>query len=115
MEGATGELIRYRPTVPFKHYDKIARQIAWAYSNKFREDDYDLCNRNCEHLANMLVYGINYSEQIEDKKDIIRGVRWNMPPHAALIPINNDKGSTIKLVNEINETENKLNYTVSNH
>src|SRR5207244_12860425 len=26
---------------------------------------YNLPNRNCEHFANMIVYGINFSEQVE--------------------------------------------------
>jgi hypothetical protein len=38
---------------------------------KLREDNYSLGSRNCEHFANMIVYGINYSEQAEDKKDLL--------------------------------------------
>ena len=41
---------------------------------------------------NIIVYGINYSEQIDDS--ILSG--------------NNGKGSTIKLTDEINETERML-------
>ena len=62
LEDRIGELYRYHPTIPFKYPQRIAKQIAWAYSNKFREDNYSLTNRNCEHFANMCIYGINYSE-----------------------------------------------------
>ena len=72
MKDRVGELYRYHPTIPFKYPRRIAEQIAWAYSNNFREDNYDLRNRNCEHFANMCVYGINYSEQIEDRKESLR-------------------------------------------
>jgi len=72
LKDRIGELYRYHPTIPFKYPRRIAEQIAWAYSNKFREDNYNLRNRNCEHFANMCVYGINYSEQIEDRKESLR-------------------------------------------
>ena len=46
-------------------------QIAWSKDANFRETNYNLANRNCEHFANMIVYGINYSDQIENKKGLI--------------------------------------------
>ena len=64
-----GEVIGYHPIVPFRNYKEISRRIVWAKDNNFRRGNYNLRDRNCEHLANMLVYGINYSEQIEQKKD----------------------------------------------
>jgi len=67
----------------------------------------------------MLVYGINYSEQIEEKKNIISSVRLSTFPYSFLVmpnqTINNDKGSTIKLANELAETEEKLGYTDDYH
>ena len=47
----------------------------------------------------MIVFGINYSEQI----------------YNSVLSGNNGKGSTIKLINEINETEDKLGYTRASH
>jgi len=63
--GYCEELIRYHPIVPFKNYRKIAKQIAWAVDGTpYRKGNYSLRNRNCEHFANMIVYGINYSKQV---------------------------------------------------
>nr|CAG8433647.1 12609_t:CDS:2 [Entrophospora candida] len=62
-------------------------------SSTTRIGRYDLANRNCEHFANMCVYGINFSEQYS---------------------INNGK-STLKLTNEINETNGKLGYSRADH
>jgi len=63
----------------------------------------------------MIVYGINYSEQIEDKKDLINakniGVTSLFPLPSLIFnnySINNGKGSTIKLTNEMSETNDKL-------
>jgi hypothetical protein len=33
--------------------------------------NYNLLNRNCEHFANMAVLGINYSQEVEEKKGLI--------------------------------------------
>jgi len=103
------ELIRFHPIVPFKKHDKIARQITWASENNYRRGEYDLLNKNCEHFANSKVYGIDYSKQIENKKDLIKGsfdvgkvVLLGLP--GLFIPkptLNNDKGSTVNLKNEI--------------
>jgi hypothetical protein len=148
LRDQAGELYKYHPIVPFKHCDKISRQIAICIDKKFREDCYNLYNRNCEHFANMIGFGINYSEQIEDDKGLIlakEGIETGVAsatiasasiiaapftfglslaalPVAAAVPIvdgpptlNNDKGSTIKLTNEINETNGKLGYSSSDH
>jgi hypothetical protein len=64
----------------------------------------------------MLVYGINYSEQIEEKKGLLflfkdGGSLIFAFPVAPLINefgTNNNKGSTINLRDEINEVDNKL-------
>ena len=63
-----GGIIRYHPTIPFKHPRKIVKQIAWAVKEEFREGRYCLANRNCEHLVSMLVYGVNYSKQVNERQ-----------------------------------------------
>ncbi|RHZ35519.1 DnaJ domain-containing protein [endosymbiont GvMRE of Glomus versiforme] len=122
-----GEVIKYHPIVPFKHYKKIISNIVWAESTNFRVDRYDLYNRNCEHFANMLVYGINYSEQIEKRKNTIKTtsslyskiidlgtIGYNTSTTSSVI-INNDKDSTIKLADEIRETDNILGCVAADH
>ncbi|CAI2196978.1 16544_t:CDS:2, partial [Funneliformis geosporum] len=109
-----GEITRYHPMIPFKNYQKMAKQIAWAEDAKFRRGEYDLANRNCEHFANMIVYGVNYSEQIENNKDVIiaKNIVRSLGGFLSIITnnysINNGKGSTIKLTNEMSETNGKL-------
>jgi len=112
-----GTITRYHPIIPFKYFRKIARQIGWTREREFREDNYSLADRNCEHFANMIVYGINYSEQIEDNKDLIIakniGVTSLFPLPSLIFnnySINNGKGSTIKLTNEMSETNDKLGW-----
>jgi len=64
----------------------------------------------------MLVYGINYSEQIENKKNlIINSHRTGRALGGGLIglivisdPTLNNKGSTVKLINEISESNREL-------
>lgn len=68
LEDTTKKIIRFHPIIPFKKYDKIVREITWAVSTNYRGGEYNLLNKNCEHLGNMLVYGIDYSKQIEEKK-----------------------------------------------
>jgi hypothetical protein len=119
---AHSSLTRFHPIIPFKNHKKIAQQITWAASNDYRQGRYCLANRNCEHFANACVYGINYSEQVN-----------NHPVGARLCPScfpckddngnptnggNNDKGSTIKLTDELTETNQMLgessNYQLEN-
>lgn len=66
-----GEVIGYHPVIPFKNYKDIAKQVVWAKDNHFRKGNYSLPKRNCEHLANMCVYGINFSDQIDKNKEKI--------------------------------------------
>lgn len=120
----SSEATVYHPAIPFKYSQRIAEQIAWAVSNNFRRNDYDLRNRNCEHFANMCVYGINYSEQIEKNKlvkftsEVVVGIKAGLLapftiPFGREISIsgpsvNNNKGSTIRLINEMSESNGKL-------
>ena len=97
-----GKITRYHPIIPFKHHEKIIKQIAWAVDVDFRKNRYCIANRNCEHLANMIVYGINYSEQV--KKGPIKS--WIGTRNFNVI--NNGKGSAIKLTNEMSESDREL-------
>jgi len=160
-ENWTGEMRRYCLVIPFKNYREIVQQLVWAKDNNFREGQYNFANRNCEHFANMVALGINYSYQVEARSDdfrlknsaqlVGRGARtaagtattialtgWGigLAPFTfglSLIPAavtagatavgvadtvakdqngdfetNNGKGNTIKLTNEIRESNNKL-------
>ena len=90
-------------------------------------ENYNLFNRNCEHFANMIAYGINYSDQIEKRKELIKTLVRTK--NTALIlgggvpmlfltsepTLNNGKGSTIRLASELKETYDKLGYTRADH
>lgn len=74
-----------------------------------------LTNRNCEHFANMIVYGINYSKQVEERKEelVAKNVGLTVAfPLPSLVfnnySINNGKGSTFKLTEEMSESNSKL-------
>lgn len=69
LNNTTRKIIRYHPVVPFKNYKDIIEQLVWAKDNDFRKGNYNLPNRNCEHLANMAVLGINFSQQIHERRD----------------------------------------------
>jgi len=123
LQDRVGELYRYHPMIPFKNPRKIVKQINWAVW-KFWEDKYLLWDRNCEHFANMIVYGINFSEQVEDNKalltapiDITRGIlaipTFGLTLIGGPCTVNNGKGSTIKLVNEMRESNDKFGWTTS--
>jgi len=71
---ASRELIRFHPIIPFKHHREIAEQINWASDRNWQTGNYSLRNRNCEHLANMLVLGINFSRQVYNKEDSLRNL-----------------------------------------
>lgn len=123
--GRCEEIIRHHPVIPFKNYRKIAKQIAWAVDGTpYREGNYSLRNRNCEHFANMIVYGINYSKQVWDN-DMSLNVTNGLKLSAAIPTLglsmlftgsletdgtNNGKCSTIKLTNEMNESNDKLGW-----
>ena len=68
ISGRAGELIRYRPIIPFKHYKKSIEQAVKAYWKDYGAGKYDLFNDNCEHFANAIVCGMYYSEQAENTR-----------------------------------------------
>jgi hypothetical protein len=68
LDKKSGNIHRYHPIIPFKDYKEIIGQLVWAKDNNFREGQYNLANRNCEHFSNMAVLGINYSKQVYDRK-----------------------------------------------
>lgn len=64
-----GEVIGYHSVIPFKNYKDISKQIVWAKDNNFRKGHYNLANRNCEHFASMIVYGIDFSQQVHENRE----------------------------------------------
>jgi len=81
LEGQKGSIRRYHPIIPFKDYKEIIAQLVWAKDTGFWRESYNLANRNCQHFSNMAVLGINYSQEVEDKKGLI------IAKHAAHIPV----------------------------
>ena len=69
LRDSTRKIIHYHPIIPFKRSLEVVRQAVWAKDNNFWKGNYNLRNRNCEHFANMCIYGINYSKQMEDNKE----------------------------------------------
>jgi hypothetical protein len=102
MDEATAPLFAYRTIIPFKNFKQIAQQIDWAGANYYREGHYNLANRNCEHLANMLVYGINFSKQVEE-----RPTETALLSNCSVSEVNNEK-TTVNLANEISQTNSQL-------
>ena len=68
LSNTTRKIIRYHPIIPFEHYQAIIRRTVWAKDKEFRKGSYNLANRNCEHLANMLVYGVDFSQQVYERR-----------------------------------------------
>lgn len=68
LENTQRYVVAYHPVIPFKNYKDIIRQAVWAKDNGFRRGNYNLPNRNCEHFTNMLVYGIDFSQQVYERK-----------------------------------------------
>ena len=79
INGRAGELQRYRPIVPFKHYKKSIEQAVKAWYKDFGSGKYDLYNDNCEHFANAIIFGVYYSQQIADSNTAgnILGKVWD--------------------------------------
>jgi hypothetical protein len=73
-----------------------------------------LANNNCEHRANSFICGINYSNQVWERpsKAIDKCSFWRECSGGCKSGVsNNNKGSTIKLVDEIIRTDNQLKKT----
>ncbi|CAG8541743.1 14534_t:CDS:2 [Rhizophagus irregularis] len=70
-----GEVTRYHVLIPFKRKEKIIEHIEKALLSKYGEGEYHLLLKNCEHFANMCVYSINRSEQVEKLKKYLIGVK----------------------------------------
>lgn len=66
-----GEVTRYHVVIPFKRKEKIIEHIVKALLSKYGEGEYHLLLKNCEHFANMCVYSINRSEQVEKLKKFL--------------------------------------------
>lgn len=106
------ELIRFHPIIPFKDYREISEQINWAADKSWQNGNYCLMNRNCEHAANSLVLGINYSKQVYDKPFgsgfCFKHLFCRNEDGSSAKRGNNDKGSTICLSREIQNTNDKI-------
>ena len=101
----------FQPIVPFREWKKTIRNIVWAKEVKYWDGIYCLANRNCEHLANTMVYGINYSKQAVERKFWSRvGCKFSGSAcfsRGGCKASNNGKNS-ICLRNEIEEVNNNL-------
>lgn len=63
-----GHLVIYHPIVPFRNWEKALQNVVWTVDIAYGVGYYDKFTRNCEHLANTVVYGINHSEQVSKWK-----------------------------------------------
>lgn len=86
LDGGGFDLIRIHPLIPFKHYQKIAKNIAWDESNRYGEGGYCLANNNCEHYTNSSIFGLNWSEQVAERPSEVSS-------RARYAGINNGKSS----------------------
>jgi len=68
--GNPNRMTRYHPIIAFKRPEKIIEHIAKCIANSSWR--FDIMENNCEHLANMLVYGINYSQQVYERADELK-------------------------------------------
>jgi len=59
------KLIVYTPIIPSKRPSLILEQIRTIVETEYQRDNYSLSSRNCEHLSNILVYGVNKSHQVD--------------------------------------------------
>ncbi|RHZ36498.1 lecithin retinol acyltransferase family protein [endosymbiont GvMRE of Glomus versiforme] len=58
-------ITRYNATIPFKHQDKVIEHMARALcSQEYDTGTYNLFLKNCEHFANKLMRGVEFSEQV---------------------------------------------------
>lgn len=56
---------RHHCIIPFKNFNTMVKQIAKAVVEKYREGNYDILGSNCENFANMIVHGLDFSQQGE--------------------------------------------------
>jgi len=66
------EIVRYHPVMPFKTDERIMEHITKAITNDYGKGEYNVFTNNCEHFADMIVYGIKLSEQLEKIKEKIK-------------------------------------------
>jgi len=67
-----------------------------------------LPNNNCEHHANSFVFGIDYSKQVKEREPLFWPKRCGECDSCKREVINNGKGSTVKLTDEITKTNAEL-------
>lgn len=115
LENRCEGIIRIRQNLPFRHYKKIIEEIRFAYANEVWKEKYSLDNNNCEHLTNMLVFRINYSEQVGRKKEFFNRLLFSrlrylsqLPYFSRIANANNGKSSLINLNREMTESTELL-------
>jgi hypothetical protein len=72
------------PIIPFKSKAKILEHLARTVLSEYGKNQYDLYSKNCEHFANMIIYGLNFSQQFVSKEKILeigedkKSLIWNL-------------------------------------
>jgi hypothetical protein len=121
LEGARENPVRYHPIIPFKHHEKISKQIAWAAMNEYREGQYQVLKKNCEHFANMVVFGFEHSHQGHSHQEFLKNhMRNSINVFFPFFPvplegsgIESEEEKKVKLVDEINRTNSQLGESTS--
>jgi len=71
-----------------------------------------MLTKNCEHFANMMIYGVDYSKQVKDcsfgSRFCINCFVCKNNDGSISRSGNNDKGNKFKLANEMEETNDRL-------
>jgi hypothetical protein len=100
------ELIKFHPIIPFKDYKQIVQQISWTSNRNWRSGTYCLSSRNCEHAANMLVLGIDFSKQVDNRRGGSEWACWFKCSYSGCVA--NKNKTSICLRNGIKENNSLL-------
>lgn len=60
------EVFYHHPIIPSKHPALIIKHLRKSLENDYGKNKYDLMGNNCEHFANLIVHGINFSSQVSN-------------------------------------------------
>lgn len=74
----TGNIVVCRSVVPFKEKEQIIQHIARSIVGEFGKGEYDLIGNNCEHFANALVFGMNFSLQTSRANTFSKEDYWGI-------------------------------------
>lgn len=61
----TDNVICYHPVTLSKKPKMIIQHLKKSLERKYCKGQYSLLHKNCEHYANLIVHGVNYSEQVD--------------------------------------------------